>query len=306
MIMTFVSLVVGLTLFFLGLAWMQRGLQAIAGEHIQTLLEKATHQTWQGFLIGLFLTAFLGSSSVVTILMVALVQSGWLSFHRSIALIIGANVGTSLTLYLFTLPLEKMYPYVLSISWLCYVFGKHTLKYSAQSVGGLVLAQMALQIIASGARHTSTLLALLPGYDPSSMQLFPHLLFGTVLAAIIQSSTASVLLAGAWLSQGVWLKTSAVSFIIGANIGTCSDTLLASLTSGREGKRVALAHLGINVIGALLIYPFISVFSQKISTYAPTDWLFVAHAQLAYNLLSASFFLPWTRLYATWIERLLP
>ncbi|MDY0323708.1 MAG: Na/Pi symporter [Candidatus Carbobacillus sp.] len=306
MIMTVVSFVIGLTLFFLGLRWMQRGLKAIAGDHIQGLLKKATHRTWQGFFIGLFLTAFLGSSSVVTILIVALVQSGWLSFQRSIALIIGANVGTSLTLYLFTLPLEKMYPYVLSISWLFYIFGKHKVKYSAQSVGGLVLAQMALQIIASGARHTSNLLSLLPGYNPSTEQFFPHLIFGTILATIIQSSTASVLLAGAWLTQGVWLETSAVAFIIGANIGTCSDTLLASLSGGREGKRVAWAHLGINVIGAILIYPFMNVFTQSILAHSPTDWLFVAHAQLAYNLLSALFFLPWTKLYAAFIEKLYP
>lgn len=302
MLLTFFSLMIGLTLFFGGLIWMRRGLTALAGEKAQVLLKKATDQTWQGFLIGLFLSAILGSSSVVTILIVALVQSGWMSFERSIALIIGANVGTTLTLYLFSLPLEKLYTYILTISWLLYIWGKPKVKYIAQSAGGLTLAQMALHIIASGARQTTDLLTLLPGYQPNTASALPHLIFGAVLAALIQSSTASVLLSGAWLAQGVWTGSSAVAFIIGANIGTCFDTLLAGLSGAREGKRVAFAHLGINVLSAFVVYPFIPAFSQWVATYSPTSWLFMANAQLAYNVISAALFLPWTGLYAKMIQ----
>lgn len=243
----------GLALFLFGLGLLSRGLSALAGGRLRAGLARAAGRPARGFLLGLAATAAVQSSSAVVVMTVGLVKSGLLGLYQAAGVIFGANVGTTATAWLLLVGHSAPMPglsasLAAALGALCFLWpGPH-----ARRQGGLAL--LGLGLLMSGMNAVSAALAPL-GHQPwfAGMMASPHplvgLAAGAALTAVIQSSSAGIGILQALADTGALTWGGAVPIILGQNIGTCVTALAAGLAAGREGLRVALVHLGFNLIG---------------------------------------------------------
>ncbi len=259
------SLVCGLALFLYGMDVMGDGLKKSAGNKLKIILGKLTSSKWRGFLLGLGVTAIIQSSSATTVMVVGFVNSGTMVLSQAISVIMGANVGTAVTAWLTALNgieggadatafLSYLKPDawmpILALVGIAFVmFGK---KEKQKDMGSIL---MGFAILMVGMSLMGDSVAGLKN-DPDFAEillLFKNPLFGvlagTVLTAIVQSSSASIGILQALSVTGAISFGTAIPIILGQNIGTCVTAMLSSIGANKNGKRTAVAHLYFNVIG---------------------------------------------------------
>ncbi|MBE3596623.1 MAG: Na/Pi cotransporter family protein [Hydrogenibacillus sp.] len=304
-----VALLVGIIVFGFGLGTMRRGLGALTESAAVRWLKRLDGRPASAFTAGLAVTAAMQSSSASTILLVGLVGAGLLRFETAVPVVLGANVGSAITLFILGLPIERRFVPLLAISAFLMIIPRREVRAFGQALFGLLGALAGLAAIGAGARTLAH----------STPELFTHLghaahpaeplIAGVIVTAVIQSSTAAGAIAASWLEAGLAHLPAAVAFIIGANIGTCLDTVLAGVLSPRPGRWIAEWHVLLNVVGAVVFYPAIDLLASIVAPL-PSALEQIAMAQLVFNALSAALFLPWTGTIARWIvavdERLFP
>jgi phosphate:Na+ symporter len=294
------TLVLGLALLLWGMKMLRQGLQAFAGQRLRQALLWMTKTPGRGFWSGTISTALLQSSTALTIMTVSFVDAKLLSFENALALILGSNIGSTMTTQLLAFPVERMTPYLMMLGALGYLFVPNRRRYLALSVFGLGVLFFGLNLLQAGLVP----LADRPAIQHSLRQLGSNrlqgVLAGTVLSALLHSSSATtgiVML----LTQDGWITLpTALAFIFGANIGTCFSAVVAALASSRAAKRVALFHVSLNVFGVLLFLPFVSPLAYGLTLLGGNLSRQVANAHTLFNLLSSVLafpLLPWaTRL----------
>lgn len=290
------TLVLGLCLLLWGMQVLRQGLQSFAGLRLHQVLRWMTATPWRGFWSGSISTALLQSSTALTVMAVSFVDAELLSFENALALILGSNVGTTITTQLLAFPLDHITPYIMIFGALGYLFIPTRGRFLSLSIFGLGVLFFALSLLQAGMAP----LADLPVIQHFLRQLGDNhlqgVIAGTVLSALLHSSSATtgiVML----LTQDGWITLpTALAFIFGANIGTCFTSVLASLATTQAAKRVALFHVLLNVFGVLLFLPFVGALASGLTLMGGSLSRQVANAHTLFNLLSSLLafpLLPW-------------
>ena len=307
----FLNLIGGLSLFLFGMNVMGQALERRAGSKLRSLLEKMTTNKFAGLLTGLAVTAVIQSSSATTVMVVGFVNSGLMTLRQAIHMIMGANIGTTVTAWILSLAgissgnffirllkPSSFTPVLALIGIVQYMFCKNDKKKDT----GLILLGFATLMY--GMESMSAAVAGL-GQVPAFRQMFlmfqnPVLgvLAGAALTAIIQSSSASVGILQALAVTGQVTYGAAVPIIMGQNIGTCITALLSSIGANKNAKRAALVHLSFNVIGTvvwLCVFCLIKwLFSPALLGESAT-LMGIAVAHSLFNVLCTALLLPLSR-----------
>ena len=295
----------GVSLLLYGLHLAGEGLQALAGTRLRYILASITKNRLLGMGAGALITAILQSSSATTVMLVGFTGSGLLSLRQTMAVILGADIGTTATVQLLAFPI---FEYALGIVALGFVVMFFARDRRAKTIGTAILG---FGLIFLGLRSISSAMAPLaeaPQVGPLLASLGDHPLVGVAVAAgltgLLHSSAATIGIALALASQGLLSLHAALPVILGANIGTCVPALISSVGGLPEAKRVALAHTLFKVAGVALVLPILGPFETWVGASADGLPRQVANAHTLFNLGLAVVFLPFTVPFANVVSRL--
>ena len=316
------TLVGGLCLFLFGMNLMGQALERRAGGKLRTLLDKMTSRVFMGFLTGLGITAIIQSSSATTVMVVGFANSGLMTLRQAINVIMGANVGTTVTAWLLSLAgidsgstwvqllkPSSFTPVLALIGIIFYMFCKSDKK---KDTGTILLGFATLMF------GMETMSGAVSGLKdvPEFTQLFlmfrnPSLgvLVGAVLTGIIQSSSASVGILQALSVTGGVSYAAAIPIIMGQNIGTCVTAMLASVGANKNARRAAVVHLMFNIIGTtvwLAVFYGINAVVHFTFLSGPIDQLGIAIVHSIFNVLCAALLFPFSGLLEKLACRLIP
>ncbi|UOE95647.1 Na/Pi symporter [Alkalihalobacillus sp. LMS39] len=294
-------LAVFISIFLFGMIIMRFGLLNLGEERVRQVLHKMTSAPWKGLLAGTLITAVIQSSSALMVIVVGLVAARFITFRHSIGLILGANIGTCLTLELIAIDLSSYILPMLFLGLILLLIPK-AITYSLGCVCfGLACIFVAMDGLETLAYPLATIPIFHSFFEITNEVYILGVAIGTVLTAIIQSSTATTAIAMGFLNEDVLSLSSSVAIMLGANIGTCVTAYLASLGAGREAKLVAYANIWLNVIGVLLFLPLIGLLSAVASSLADLPSLQLAHASMIFNIVCSLLFFPFISLFAKFI-----
>lgn len=316
------NLIGGLCLFLFGMNLMGQALERRAGSGLRSLLEKMTQNRLMGLLAGLGVTAVIQSSSATTVMVVGFVNSGLMTLRQSIGVIMGANIGTTVTAWILSLSgiegsslLVQMFkpstftPILALVGIILYMFCKADKK---KDTGMILLGFATLMFGMEAMSSAVSSLRNVPQFREIFLMFSNPILgvlVGAVLTGIIQSSSASVGILQALASTGQVTYGAAIPIIMGQNIGTCVTALLSSIGTNKNARRAALVHLNFNVIGAtvgiVLFYVIRAVAAPALLGQAASEWgIAVAHS--IFNILCTAVLLPMGGLLEKLVLRLVP
>lgn len=316
------NLLGGLCLFLFGMSLMGQALERRAGSSLRPLLEKMTQSRLKGLLAGLGVTAVIQSSSATTVMVVGFVNSGLMTLRQSIGVIMGANIGTTVTAWILSLSgiegsslLVQMFkpstftPILAVIGIVLYLFLKNDKK---KDTGMILLGFATLMFGMEAMSAAVSVLRDVPEFRRLFLLFTDPLLgvlAGALLTGIIQSSSASVGILQALASTGQVTYGAAIPIIMGQNIGTCVTALLSSIGTNKNARRAALVHLNFNVIGAtvgiILFYIIRAAAAPLLLTQPATEWgIAVAHS--VFNVLCTLVLLPLGGMLEKLVMRLVP
>ena len=316
------NLIGGLCLFLFGMNLMGQALERRAGSGLRSVLEKMTQNRLMGLLAGLGVTAVIQSSSATTVMVVGFVNSGLMTLRQSIGVIMGANIGTTVTAWILSLSgiegsslLVQMFkpstftPILALVGIILYMFCKADKK---KDTGMILLGFATLMFGMEAMSSAVSSLRNVPQFREIFLMFSNPILgvlVGAVLTGIIQSSSASVGILQALASTGQVTYGAAIPIIMGQNIGTCVTALLSSIGTNKNARRAALVHLNFNVIGAtvgiVLFYVVRAVAAPALLGQAASEWgIAVAHS--IFNILCTAVLLPMGGLLEKLVLRLVP
>lgn len=316
------NLIGGLCLFLFGMNLMGQALERRAGSGLRSLLEKMTQNRLMGLLAGLGVTAVIQSSSATTVMVVGFVNSGLMTLRQSIGVIMGANIGTTVTAWILSLSgiegsslFVQMFkpstftPILALVGIILYMFCKADKK---KDTGMILLGFATLMFGMEAMSSAVSSLRNVPQFREIFLMFSNPILgvlVGAVLTGIIQSSSASVGILQALASTGQVTYGAAIPIIMGQNIGTCVTALLSSIGTNKNARRAALVHLNFNVIGAtvgiVLFYVVRAVAAPALLGQAASEWgIAVAHS--IFNILCTAVLLPMGGLLEKLVLRLVP
>ncbi|MBR6823270.1 MAG: Na/Pi cotransporter family protein, partial [Clostridia bacterium] len=260
MVYLILTLLGGIGLFLYGMNTMSSGLRNACGNNLKKILEKATRNKLTSILSGMIITILIQSSSATDVMVIGFVSSGLMTLEQAIGVIIGANIGTTITAQITAFDIEAFTPVLIFIGAVLYIFFK---KNSYRSVGTIILG---FGILFQGLDLIKTSIEPL-GKSPAVMELvsgisnpFLTLLLGIIISAVLQSSSSATVIFQTFASQGIISYDTAVYLILGTTVGSLSDNMLASLSLNIKGKRAALLNLIFNVIRMVLMFTLVSLF----------------------------------------------
>lgn len=300
-----VSLMGGLGLFLLGMKQMSDGLEKAAGAKMRSILEAVTTNRILGTLVGILFCAVIQSSSATTVMVVSFVNAGMMTLYQAAGVIMGANIGTTVTSQLVSFNLSAYAPVFLFVGVLMTQFVKNDrVKKIGEVVLGFGVLFMGLSVMSgsmSSLKDSPQMANLLGGLTSPILGV----LMGTVITAIIQSSSVTVSIVLLMAQQGLLELPICFYIILGCNIGACMSAMLASLSGKKDAKRAALIHLFFNIIGTIIMYIVLTVAGGlvldiilKISGSNPGRC--VANAHTLFKICQVIVLLPFTR----WIVEL--
>ena len=249
----FLSMLGGLGLFLFGMKLMSEGLEKAAGERLRKILEVMTKNRFVGVLVGALFTAIIQSSSATTVMVVSFVNAGLMTLVQAAGVIMGANIGTTITSQLVSLNLSEIAPLFLFLGVVMVMFMKDAkVKKIGEVVLGFGILFMGLSLMSdsmSSLRDSPQIIKILSELNNP----FLGVLVGFAVTAIIQSSSVTVSIVLLMASQGLLPLQICFYITLGCSIGSCVSALLASLTGKKDAKRAALIHFLFNIIGSMVI-----------------------------------------------------
>jgi len=300
--------IAGLVLFIYGVTRLAEGLEDIGEERMKGLLSKFTTNRFAGVATGIVATTFLESSSVTIILVITMVSASILTFVQSLGVVLGSNIGTAVGAQIISLNIELYIP-ILMFSGLLVLFLGRTAR---QKSIGIVLLGFGLMFYGLGAIDT----AMKPfrEYEPflnwmESLGRNPFMgaLVGAVFTVIIQSSSATVAIIVTLAGSGLIPLESGIAIMLGAEVGTCADTLIATIGRGSAALRTGVFHLLFNIASALLGIIFASQLAQIARAISGEDiGRQIANAQMLFNIIGVAAVIGFLPLVAYALEKLIP
>jgi phosphate:Na+ symporter len=274
-------LVGGLALFLFGLDLLTGALKAIAGARLQSLLGSLTANRFRGVLAGAGITALLNSSTITTVLLVGFVSARLMTLEQAIPMIMGANIGSTLTAQIIAFNISAITPFMLGGGFVLHAFAKREMvREFGGALLGLGLLFLGIELMGNATRP-------LRDYEPfiNAMQNMRNPLIGVVIGAvftaIVQSSAATLAIVIALGSQGLIPLESGIALILGANVGTCGTAMLASIGKSAEAAQVGIVHLLFNVLGVLFFVFVIPQFADFVRWISPSSPELTGAARLA-------------------------
>ncbi len=309
----------GLALFLFGIEQMTDSLKVVAGERMRAVLSRLTSNRYMGALTGAFVTAIIQSSSVTTVLVVGFTTAGLMSFAQSIGVIMGANIGTTVTAQIVAFKITKAAMLMIAVGFGFLFFSK---KSNLRHYGGIV---MGLGLVFFGMSIMSEAMQPLRTYQPflDLMISMENPLIGILVAAaftaLIQSSSATTAIVIVLAGQGFITLPAGIALAFGANVGTCVTALLAAIGKPREALRAAVTHVFFNIAGVLLWIAFIDQLAEFVTAISPThNNLYgaqklaaeaprqIANAHTLFNVANTFIFIWFTTVIARFIEWMIP
>ena len=299
----------GLALFLYGMQMMSSGLEAAAGNRMKGILEKLTSNPILGVIVGAGITAVIQSSSATTVMVVGFVNSGMLSLQQAVWIIMGANIGTTITGQLIALDVGAIAPLLAFAGVAVVTFSKkQTVQHYGQIVAGLGILFLGMEMMSSAMsplRDSETFISLMTQFGNPVIGI----LVGAVFTAIIQSSSASVGILQTLAIGGLIDLPNAVFVLFGQNIGTCITAVLASIGTSRNAKRTTIIHLTFNIIGTIIftIVCILTPLTTVVQNFTPDNPAAqIANMHTLFNVVTTLLLLPFGRKLAKLAVRILP
>lgn len=303
------SLFGGLALFLYGMQMMSNGLEAAAGNKMKSILEKLTSNRIKGVLVGAAITAVIQSSSATTVMVVGFVNSGLMTLKQAVWIIMGANIGTTITGQLIALDIGAIAPLFAIIGVAVMMFVKNEKVHHISSIfAGLGILFMGMDMMGAAMEPLQESEAFINLMTKFSNPLI-GILVGAVFTAIIQSSSASVGILQALAATGMVPLSSAVYVLFGQNIGTCITAVLASIGMKVNAKRTTIIHLMFNIIGTIIftIVCMTTPYVHLIESITPGDPVAqIANAHTIFNIVTTLILLPFGTQMADIAVKILP
>ena len=303
------ALLGGLALFLYGMQMMSTGLEAAAGNRMKSILEKLTSNRVKGVLVGAAITAVIQSSSATTVMVVGFVNSGLMTLKQAVWVIMGANIGTTITGQLIALDIGAIAPLFAIAGVGAIMFIKSEKVHHISSIfAGLGILFMGMDMMGaamSPLKESEAFISLMTKFDNPLLGI----LVGALFTAVIQSSSASVGILQALASTGMIPLSSAVFVLFGQNIGTCITAVLASIGMKVNAKRTTVIHLLFNIIGAVLftVICLVTPYVTWIEAMTPGDPVAqIANAHTVFNIVTTLLLLPFGTHMANIAVRILP
>lgn len=314
------NLLGGLAIFLFGMEQMADALKKVAGDSMKQILARLTSRRIMGLITGAFVTAIIQSSSVTTVMLVGFVTAGLMSLSQAIGVILGADIGTTITAQIVAFKVTKYALLLVAMGFGLIFMGK---KEHTQQYGHLI---MGLGLIFFGMGIMSEGMQPLRSYEPFILLMqnvsnpVIGILVATLFTALVQSSSATMGVVIAMALQGLISLDAGIALALGANIGTCATAGLAAIGKPREAVRVAVAHVTFKILGVVLIFPFIPNLADLVRDISPAataglvgmDKLAaetprqIANAHTIFNIGIAFVFLPFNVLFARFCEWIVP
>ncbi len=313
------TLVGGLALFLYGMEKMSEGLKKSAGDRMRNILSALTSNRFIAMFVGAFVTMVIQSSSATTVMLVSFVQAQLMTFVQSLGVILGADIGTTITAQLVAFKLTDYALLMIAVGFAMTMLSKKdSTKYIGEAILGFGILFFGMKLMSDAMRPLRTFqpfIDLLKGLENPLLGL----LVGTLFTALVQSSSAFTGIVIVLAQQGLLTLEAGIPLVMGANIGTCITAGLASIGTSREAKRVAIAHVMFKIGGVLLFIFWIPTFAGIIRSISPAsvgldgiDKLAsetprqIANAHTIFNVSLALFFLPFTTMFANLIMKIYP
>jgi phosphate:Na+ symporter len=305
--MILISLFGGVLLLLYGIKLLNDGLQNAAGSRIRSLVRSLTSNRFSAVGAGALLTGLIQSSSATSVMLVGFVSAGLMTFRQTLAVILGADIGATLTVQLIAFHVYDYAVLLVGVGLSFTLFTKNTLyKNIGQGILGFGFVFLSLKIMIDamlplqGNELFRNVFIVLTGTP------FIGILLSAAVTALIHSSAATMGIALALATSGLIPLQSALYIILGANIGTCATALIASMRSPAEARRVAWAHVLFKVFGVLLFLPLLPSYQRLVEHTAPDVMRQIANAHTLFNVIMAVVFLPFLGLFARLLVKLVP
>ncbi len=290
----------GMALLLYGIRLSGDGLQRAAGARLRHLLTGLSRNRWLAVISGAVVTGVLQSSAATILMLIGFVSAGLMAFRQTLGVILGADIGTSLTVQLIAFHVADYSLLMIGLGFLVsFVARRRVLKDAGQALLGFGLMFLGLKVILDGVGPLAS--------DPLATQVIgviggnPLAAVGTaaVASALIASSTAIIGLTMALVHHGALTLSGAIAMVLGANVGTCATALMAAAGTTAEAKRVAFAHIAFKVLGVALVLPLIDPFTRFVAGTAVDPAREIANAHTVFNIVVGLLFFP----FQTWAAR---
>ena len=304
-----ISLIGGLGMFLYGMNVMGDGLQKAAGEKLKKIIEMLTTNKIMGVLVGTLVTAIIQSSSATTVMTIGFVNAGIMSLQQAVGVIMGANVGTTVTAQLVSFNIEKYAPIAIGIGMAFWFFTK---KKNVKNISEILIGFGILFVGMNFMKAAAAPVSEMPQVHDAMLYLSKNpvlgILAGFVITGTIQSSSASIGILIVLASQGLLPITAPLPVLYGDNIGTCVTSLLSTVGASRNARRAAIMHLCFNVIGTLLFIivlskPIVALVTSIDPTNVPRQ---IANAHTLFNVVNVIVLLPFSSYLVKLATKLVP
>jgi len=296
----------GLALFLIGMERMTEALRLIVGDRARRTLERLTSNRFIGLLTGGGITAVVQSSSVTTVLVVGFISAGLMTFVQSIPVILGSNIGTTITAQIIAFNVTTWALALVAAGFAISSLAKReSRRTQGRGITGLGLVFFGMVVMGDAMSPLRT-------YEPfiDAMKTldnpFVAILAGAAFTAFVQSSSATTGVVIVLAAQGLISLEAGIGLVLGANIGTSVTAILAAIGKPRDAQRAAVAHLLFNVIGVIIWLPLIGVLASWVSSVGGGTPREIANAHTLFNIVNALIFLPFVSQFASFVIRITP
>ena len=317
----------GLGIFLLGMKNMSEGMQSVAGNRLRKMISAVTNNRLTACGVGVLVTSIVQSSSVTTVMVVGFVSAGFMTLAQAIGVIMGANIGTTVTAWILVLEIGKFGLPILGMSAFFFLFVKNEkLRYSAMAIMGVGMIFFGLELMSAGLKPIRSMPEFLTWFSKFSADdywgMWKCILAGCVLTCVVQSSSATIGITMGLAMNGIIGFHTAAALVLGENIGTTVTAFLASLGGTTDAKRAAYAHIIFNILGVLWIStifqwylkfitgimnvdPGLMVLENGVETF-PHIRQGIAFVHSGFNIANTLIFLPMLPLFVKVVTRIVP
>jgi phosphate:Na+ symporter len=287
---------IGTGVFLWGILTITNGLSFISSEKMSNLINHLAGNLMKSILVGIIITTILQSSSMVTVITVTMANAGLLDIKGASGIIMGSNIGSTIAVQLYAFNIFKLAPFMVLAGSL-FSFQKYSAKLK---IAGKVI--LGFGLVFYGLKIMELSLSSFKGTEMKFLSTnfsnpFRGILVGIVLALILQSSNPAIAILQVLVSSKLMSLKHALPIIYGLNIGTCSEAFILSFASNKEGKKIALFNIFLNIWGTLLFLPFTQFFARLLEELSPSNLLRqVANAHTLFNLFSVIAILPFMKI----------
>lgn len=303
-----VELLGGLGAFLFGMKYMGDGLELAAGSKMKDLLEKLTRNKILGFLLGMFVTVVIQSSSATTVMVMGFINAGIMDLAQATGVIFGANIGTTITSILIALDVSAIAPFCICVGAFMMLYTKKAkLKHIGQVILGFGLLFQGLHTMSTAMKPLGQVVWF-QSFIMNAKNPILGILVGALICAVIQSSSAAVGIVQALALQGLMPLHFASYLICGINIGSAMPTILASMSARNNAKRAAMIYLIYNIVGCVVMAPvtMLTPYTDLIERLIPDPMFQVSVVHILFKVVAAAILLPCTNLVVKLTYKLIP